>query len=345
VRWRDRVQAGRVVIVASACFGLGVPAAPQPAALPATELAAGPDEAPADALGARLLGAAHIGTAPRPRHRSLRGAGRGQRWQPRLDRGPDVRLVAPPPLHAPPDSVLTLAFSRPMQPASVLRTFHVEPAVAGGLEWPDDRTAIFRPAAPLAYRTTYRVTVAGLPREGGSLVAEGHFAFSTVWPPPAVPYPFTLTFDDCGSAEGIQAILSALADRSLHAIFFPTGLCRDQFPWLVPALVAAGHRVCNHTYSHADLSKLPAPAIQSEIARGVAVGCNLMRPPYGAVDRAGRVAAAAASLGYRLQLWDVDTRDWAGTPADAMVAMIRARGGVVLMHMQGPHTVEAIRTL
>jgi peptidoglycan/xylan/chitin deacetylase (PgdA/CDA1 family) len=63
------------------------------------------------------------------------------------------------------------------------------------------------------------------------------------------------------------------------------------------------------------------------------------------MDRTGRVAAAAASLGYRIQLWDVDTRDWAGTPADVMVAMIRARGGVVLMHMHGAHTVEAIRTL
>jgi peptidoglycan/xylan/chitin deacetylase (PgdA/CDA1 family) len=276
---------------------------------------------------------------------SLPGAGRQRPSPRRLELGPQVALAAPPPLHAPTDSLIQLEFSQPVDAQSVLRTFRVEPAVDGAIEWPSGRTALFRPATPLAYRTTYRVSVGALPLDGSRLAAEGHFAFTTAWPPPNVPFPFTLTFDDCGTAENIHAILSALADRSLHAIFFPTGMCRDQFPWLVPALIAAGHQVCNHTYSHADLSRLSFPAIQSEIARGVSVGCTLFRPPYGAMDRSGRVAAAAASLGYSIYLWDVDTRDWAGTPADAMVAMIRARGGVVLMHMQGPHTAEAIRAL
>src|SRR5262249_29798367 len=157
----------------------------------------------------------------------------------------------------------------------------------------------FRPSAPLAYQTTYRVAVGGFPLGGGNLTAVGRFTFATVWRPPALAYPFTLTFDDCGSAEAILAILSALADRSPPAIFFPRGRCRDQFTWLVPRLLAGGHRVCNHTYSHPDLSKLGSAAIRSEIERGVAVGCDLFRPPYGAMDRTGRVASAAASLGYR----------------------------------------------
>jgi peptidoglycan/xylan/chitin deacetylase (PgdA/CDA1 family) len=256
-----------------------------------------------------------------------------------------VRLAEPGALHAAVDTIVRLEFSRPMAVGSVLRTFRIEPAVDGTLEWPDDRTLIFRPSAALAYQASYRVTVGGFSAGGGNLSALGSFTFATVWRPPALALPFTLTFDDCGTPDQILAILSTLADRSLHAIFFPTGQCRDQLPWLVPTLVAAGHRVCNHTYSHPDLSRLGSAAIRSEIERGVSVGCDLFRPPYGAMDRAGRVASVAASLGYRIQLWDVDTRDWAGTPADVMVAMIRARGGVVLMHMHGTHTVEAIRTL
>jgi len=259
--------------------------------------------------------------------------------------GAQVRLVEPGPQHAAIDSAIRLQFSRRMDMGSVLRSFSIEPPVEGTLEWPDNRTLVFHPSAPLAYRSTYRVTTGGTADGASGMPALATLTFATVWPPPVVAFPFTLTFDDCGSPDQIQAILSALADRSLHAIFFPTGLCRDQLPWLVPTLLAAGHRVCNHTYSHPDLSRLSAPAIRSEIERGVSVGCDLFRPPYGAMDRGGRVAGVAASLGYRVQLWDVDTRDWAGTPADVMVAMIRARGGVVLMHMQGPHTVEAIRTL
>ena len=258
---------------------------------------------------------------------------------------PEVALAEPAGARAPVDSVVRLAFSEPMEAAPVEQSFRVDPSVNGQFEWPDSQTLVFRPSAPLAYRTTYRLSVAAFGMAQRRLVTAASFSFSTLWPPPAVPFPFTLTFDDCGSADQIQAILTALADRGLHAIFFPTGRCRDQFPWLIPTLLAAGHRVCNHTYSHPDLSKLSAGAIASEIQRGVSVQCDLFRPPYGAMDKSGRVYSVATSLGYKIQLWDVDTRDWAGTPADVMVAMIRARGGVVLMHMHGIHTVEAIRAL
>ena len=266
-------------------------------------------------------------------------------WPPKAQFAPDVTLAEPAGIRAPIQSVIRLVFSQPMDFTTVESSFKVVPAVDGLFEWPDAQTLVFRPAAPLAYRTTYHVNVAGFGMAQRRLVAVAGFAFSTLWPPPAVPFPFTLTFDDCGTADQIQAILNALADRGLHAIFFPTGLCRDQFPWLIPTLIAAGHRVCNHTYSHPDLSRLSAPAIASEIQRGVSVQCDLFRPPYGAMDRYGRVYSVAASLGYKIQLWDVDTRDWAGTPADVMVAMIRGKGGIVLMHMHGPHTLEAIRAL
>jgi len=309
--WRRRLQASRLVALAVLCLGIGSPVAAPPAP-----------------VAARPVAQAQLLSGP-PRSR---------------DREPDVRLVEPAPQHAQIDSVVRLQFSRRMAMGSVLRSFRIDPAIDGVQEWPDDRTLVFRPLLPLAYQGTYRVSVAGFSR-GGEAMALGTFGFATVWRPPVLAVPFTLTFDDCGPPDAIRAILSALADRSLHAIFFPTGQCRDQLPWLVPALLAAGHRVCNHTYSHPDLSRLSAAAIRSEIERGVSVACDLFRPPYGAMDRVGRVAGVAASLGYRVQLWDVDTRDWAGTPADVMVAMIRARGGVVLMHMQGPHTVEAIRTL
>ena len=51
---------------------------------------------------------------------------------------------------------------------------------------------MFRSSAPLAYRTTYRVSVAGYGVARRRLVAAASFSFSTLWPPPAVPFPFTL---------------------------------------------------------------------------------------------------------------------------------------------------------
>jgi peptidoglycan/xylan/chitin deacetylase (PgdA/CDA1 family) len=245
---------------------------------------------------------------------------------------------------APIDSVIRLEFSEAMDFEKVERSFHIRPAVEGVIEWPDSRTAVFRPRA-LTGRTGYQVTVGGTSLEGRRLDGQKTYDFNTVYGPPAVANPFTLTFDDCGTSEQIHGILAALADRGLKGIFFPTGVCRDKYPWLVPTLQAGGHRVCNHTYSHADLTKVTDTVVRREIAGGVSAGCNLFRPPYGALDSGGRIARIANSLGYQVQLWDVDTRDWAGTTAQAMVAMIRARGGIVLMHMHGAHTVQAIRDL
>ena len=348
-RWHVRAQVVRLVALAVLTLGVttvGFDAPSGPPAAVEPPVVVGPPARVADAPAlrrARRIAYPRAG-APSALERTIRPGGRLRilHW-PLVQPAPEVQLLAPAPAHAPVAGPVRLQFSSPMDPVSVRRSFEIQPEAPGQLEWADDQTLVFHPAAPLAYRTTYQVSVSGLAAGGGGLAAVGRFTFATAWPPPAVPFPFTLTFDDCGTADQIHAVLDALADRGLHAIFFPTGQCRDQFPWLVPTLLAAGHRVCNHTYSHPQLPKLSSAAIASEIARGVAAGCDLFRPPYGAMD--GRVAPIAASLGYRIQLWDVDTRDWAGTPADVMDAMIRAKGGVVLFHMHGLHTVEAIRAL
>jgi peptidoglycan/xylan/chitin deacetylase (PgdA/CDA1 family) len=131
-----------------------------------------------------------------------------------------------------------------------------------------------------------------------------------------------------------------------QALFFVTGQCRDRYPWLVGQLKAAGHQVCNHTYSHPDLRRLSDAAVRAEIARGVFAGCPYFRPPYGAWDGPrGRIARIAAEFGLSVLMWDVDTRDWAGADSAAMTATVRARGGVILFHLHGAHTVEALEAL
>jgi peptidoglycan/xylan/chitin deacetylase (PgdA/CDA1 family) len=156
----------------------------------------------------------------------------------------------------------------------------------------------------------------------------------------------TLTFDDCGTAAQIQAIVEALAATQRKAIFFITGQCRDHFPWLVDTLLAAGQQVCNHTYSHPDLRRLSNAGVRSEIAEGVMVGCPYFRPPFGAWDGpGGRIARIAAEFGLQPMLWDVDSRDWAGAPAEQIASLARARGGVILLHLHGKNTAEAIRLI
>lgn len=156
----------------------------------------------------------------------------------------------------------------------------------------------------------------------------------------------TLTFDDCGSATQIESVVQALADVHRQGLFFITGQCRDHYPWLVDTLKAAGHQVCNHTYSHPDLRRLSDRAIRAQIGSGVFAGCPYFRPPFGAWDGPrGRIARIAGEFGLTPLLWDVDSRDWAGAPADSIAAAARARGGVILLHLHGAATADAVRRL
>lgn len=156
----------------------------------------------------------------------------------------------------------------------------------------------------------------------------------------------TLTFDDCGEPAHMGAIVDVLEREHRQAYFFVTGQCRDRYPWLVDQLKAAGHQVCNHTYSHPDLRRLSDAAIRAEIGGGVMAGCPYFRPPYGSWDGPrGRIARIAAEFGLTVMLWDVDSRDWADADPNAMVAVVRARGGVVLFHLHGRGTLDAVSAL
>lgn len=57
-----------------------------------------------------------------------------------------------------------------------------------------------------------------------------------------------------GLNAGIPRILSLLADTGAKATFFVPGLVAERHPSLVPELIAAGHEVASHGYSHMPLS-------------------------------------------------------------------------------------------
>ena len=107
---------------------------------------------------------------------------------------------------------------------------------------------------------------------------------------------------------------------------------------------ARGHGmyVGNHTYDHPDLSTLGKARIRYQIKHGVS--STLLRPPYGAYNP--RVTKVASNLGYRLCIWDVDTRDWTGKTAKQVRRFVlkhTGKGDTVLMHMN--HNAFNVATL
>jgi peptidoglycan/xylan/chitin deacetylase (PgdA/CDA1 family) len=75
-----------------------------------------------------------------------------------------------------------------------------------------------------------------------------------------------LTFDD-GPSEDTPAVLAALAREGIRATFFMLGRHVEEHPEVARAVVAAGHAVGNHTYSHRVLSLCSGKTVAEEIER------------------------------------------------------------------------------
>lgn len=153
-----------------------------------------------------------------------------------------------------------------------------------------------------------------------------------------------LTFDDAAPPAKVNAILDVLAARHVRAGFFILGPWAAANPDVMARIRSEGHWLGNHTASHRALTSLSDDGVRREIAGGVQG--ELLRPPYGQYD--GRVRRAVEAAGYRLCLWSVDTLDWKGRSADAIreTVMRETRpGGVILLHLQAPQTLQALPAL
>src|SRR5258705_2653014 len=97
------------------------------------------------------------------------------------------------------------------------------------------------------------------------------------------PGEVVLTFDDGPWPRHTPAVLAALAAHCTRAIFFPIGKHAMWEPGIMKQVLAGGHAVGSHTWSHADLSKKAVQEAKDEIAKGI---------------NAGNLAAGAATAPY-----------------------------------------------
>ena len=117
-----------------------------------------------------------------------------------------------------------------------------------------------------------------------------------------------LTFDD-GPTPGItEWILATLKRYNAKATFFVLGKNAEKYPDLYAKILAEGHRVGNHTYSHQRGYFMSLERYLEDIdLASYTVKSNLFRPPYARVTLSQMRAVARR---YKIVLWSIVSRDY-----------------------------------
>jgi peptidoglycan-N-acetylglucosamine deacetylase len=162
-----------------------------------------------------------------------------------------------------------------------------------------------------------------------------------------------LTFD-AGADRGYAAqILDELAAEGVLATFGMTGRWAQENPDLIQRMVAEGHQLINHTWSHGSLTgastggdPITYEALLTELTdteiliRDLTNGYELkpyFRPPYG--DIGPMTSGYLAQAGYYVNvLWSCDSFGWSGFGADEIVQRCTSPemggpGAIILMHV------------
>ncbi|MFI6492294.1 glycosyltransferase [Streptomyces sp. NPDC050564] len=169
-----------------------------------------------------------------------------------------------------------------------------------------------------------------------------------------------LTFDDGPDPVWTPRILDVLRRNHVHATFFVVGTEVVAHPELVRRIVADGHQIGIHTFTHPDLARL-APwqrslelrETQLAVAGAAGVTTALLRPPFSsrndALDDADwSVLEQADAAGYVTVLSTKDAEDWQRPGADRILSHATPHGHagqIVLMHDGGGDRSQTVAAL
>lgn len=176
-----------------------------------------------------------------------------------------------------------------------------------------------------------------------------------------------LTFDDGPDPEWTPAILDILKQEGVPGTFFVIGKNGQAHPDLLRRIVAEGHELGNHTFTHPNLGEIPGSitdlelnATQRLIESVTGRSTVLFRPPYfgdAEADKPEEVEPAirAEKLGYIIVGLRIDPGDWKpGVSPDEIVQKTidkamdtnpETRGQVVLLHDSGGDRAATIEAL
>lgn len=163
-----------------------------------------------------------------------------------------------------------------------------------------------------------------------------------------------ITFDDGPHPEFTPQVLKLLDRYNAKATFFCIGKKAAEHPDLVKEIIAEGHTIGNHTYTHAQgFGFLSTEKIVGELQRTrkaiqdlTGLDTHLYRPAFGVTNP--NISKAVNQSGLQVIGWSIRSLDTTYRSKKSVLRRITRRlkqGDIILLHDTSAKTVEVLEQL
>lgn len=163
-----------------------------------------------------------------------------------------------------------------------------------------------------------------------------------------------LTFDDGPDPIQTPKVLKVLKEHQATACFFCIGRKIEGNEKLLQQMVAEGHLIGNHSFTHSGLfplyrlsrMKKDLQTCQSELERVTSQPVTLFRPPFGVTNPT--IAKAVRQLGYTSIGWNIRTLDTQQPSPEKVLDRIRKGlkpGSIILLHDRMPDSGQLVKQI
>lgn len=208
-----------------------------------------------------------------------------------------------------------------------------------------DQSAMLAQGNPLAGRLNNPSSLPNVPPAGAKI------SYSQV----SITQPvLAMTFDDGPHPTLTPKLLDILKERNIKCTFFVIGKNAKAYPKIIQRMLAEGHEIANHTWTHCSLTSRSDAQIRSELQQSedaLVAAANyrphLIRPPYGAINT--RIKQLMfTDFGYPTVMWSVDPQDWRRPGSSVVTSRLvngAHPGAIMLSHDIHAPTIQAMPSM
>lgn len=162
-----------------------------------------------------------------------------------------------------------------------------------------------------------------------------------------------VTFDCAWNDNDIDQILDTLDEYNCPATFFVVGDWAEKYPESLKKIYNRGHEIGNHSYNHADYTKIGKSAIENDlikcdevISQIIGITPALVRAPSGGYSN--DLIQICRDRGTPCIQWSVDGIDYGNADPDGILqrsTAVTKPGDIILLHNGTEYTASVLPSI